>query len=624
MEEEPMIRRVRVVFDDHRHLLTKPQRLDGLKKCWLLLRPKLATISDLSSHLSRRFHLRRSCPLGLVLSMDGFVLPSFESTYILNDGDIIRVRKKDSKLKALEKANGDYHIQKNLDIVERLPIRSSGEVMVNKDTHEELEEYKANKSCDLQIGTSTGSPLVLDLNSKRKRADPDVLQKSERRKKSKLMISDKPVVSDEDTEFVPLLQRHLCSTIADNSCDRSHVKEELLREKGKSNAVTFYPVGCSAMKTTDCVLNGRRTDQVGESSKVKQSDPCIDGSKKLPSRNARRKKASREWLKELNLQNKNHTLSCVPAKAIQMTSSDHSTVDLDAVMENEITPIVVRPGHIRFETADRSKELQHAPDDLQWHGTSNKKREGWLKGINAKKVFVSEVEQLRKYNVDEGKSPIVHIDFERLFPLTRPPKEGDVVAYRMIELSSAWSAELSSFRVGKVSLYDPVSMKICLVPIPDYPFNLPDKKDAESSEKPNVSPYNEDGSLEIEYRSLVDVRLFKTSNKGASNAHSFGRQAFSADNWELAIKSTKETYTTHMGSWDQFVQSSNEAPKLVENDGWREWPKENPGIALWFDYCRSLRESKSFFPKRDNWKSKSGKPNGVRVRYFHHPLKFGK
>lgn len=69
MEEEPMIRRVRVVFDDHRHLLTKPQRLDGLKKCWLLLRPKLATISDLSSHLSRRFHLRRSCPLGLVLSV---------------------------------------------------------------------------------------------------------------------------------------------------------------------------------------------------------------------------------------------------------------------------------------------------------------------------------------------------------------------------------------------------------------------------------------------------------------------------------------------------------------------------------------------------------------------------
>lgn len=91
----------------------------------------------------------------------------------------IRVRKKDSKLKALEKANGDYHIQKHLDTVERLPIRSSGEVMVNKDTHEELEEYKANKACDLQIGTSMGSPLVLDLNSKRKRADPDVLQKSE-------------------------------------------------------------------------------------------------------------------------------------------------------------------------------------------------------------------------------------------------------------------------------------------------------------------------------------------------------------------------------------------------------------------------------------------------------------
>lgn len=54
----------------------------------------------------------------------------------------------------------------------------------------------------------------------------------------------------------------------------------------------------------------------------------------------------------------NHTLSCVPAKAIQMTSSDHSTVDLDAVMENEITPIVVRPGHIRFETAGIHSSFQ--------------------------------------------------------------------------------------------------------------------------------------------------------------------------------------------------------------------------------------------------------------------------
>lgn len=82
-----------------------------------------------------------------------------------------------------------------------------------------------------------------------------------RKKKSKLVIFDKAVVSDEDAEYVLLLQRRPCSAIADNTCDRPHVKEKLLGEKGKSNAVTFSPAGCSAMKTTDCVLDGRRYGQ---------------------------------------------------------------------------------------------------------------------------------------------------------------------------------------------------------------------------------------------------------------------------------------------------------------------------------------------------------------------------
>ncbi|URE37036.1 cytochrome P450 [Musa troglodytarum] len=108
---EPM--RVRLEFEDHRRLLTKSQRKDGLRCCWILLGPQLPTVADLAAHLVRSFALDRSCPRGIRLyerhpsricllpikkhsiefqfgKMDEFVLPPFESRSIFRDKDIIR------------------------------------------------------------------------------------------------------------------------------------------------------------------------------------------------------------------------------------------------------------------------------------------------------------------------------------------------------------------------------------------------------------------------------------------------------------------------------------------------------------------------------------------------------
>ena len=60
--------RLRVEFDDHR-VLTKTQRLEGLCRCWLLLRPELSTVSDVATHLVRAFALHLSCPHGVLLSV---------------------------------------------------------------------------------------------------------------------------------------------------------------------------------------------------------------------------------------------------------------------------------------------------------------------------------------------------------------------------------------------------------------------------------------------------------------------------------------------------------------------------------------------------------------------------
>ncbi|GJR66562.1 coilin-like protein isoform X1 [Tanacetum coccineum] len=67
-------------------------------------------------------------------------------------------------------------------------------------------------------------------------------------------------------------------------------------------------------------------------------------------------------------------------------------------------------------------------------------------------------------------------DFEKL-PLYNSPKEGDVIAYRVLELTSFWTPELTSFgyasttmTVRKVSHYD--GNIVVLMSVPEYPIVL--------------------------------------------------------------------------------------------------------------------------------------------------------
>ncbi|URE26732.1 hypothetical protein MUK42_06913 [Musa troglodytarum] len=145
---EPM--RVRVEFEDHRRLLTKSQRKDGLRRCWILLGPHIPTVADLAAHLARSFALDRSCPRGICLYMDEFVLPPFESTSIFRDKDIIRVRKKAGKQRQL------------LGTCNNLPV--------NPQTHK---RKKREGSCDFQQNTTNIHAILSEetnLKKKKKRS----------------------------------------------------------------------------------------------------------------------------------------------------------------------------------------------------------------------------------------------------------------------------------------------------------------------------------------------------------------------------------------------------------------------------------------------------------------------
>ncbi|CAN1137372.1 COIL [Linum perenne] len=185
--------------------------------------------------------------------------------------------------------------------------------------------------------------------------------------------------------------------------------------------------------------------------------------KKIPSRSARRKKAKRQWLKELR-------------KANNDVEKEIRQSDRDSDEDEEAVPVVIRPGHIRFAPLEN--------------------------GLNDDSNSSHKPSETRLF--EEG--DLVHsqiIEFEKLAPYANTPKEDDVIAYRIIQLSSSWTPELSSYLVGKISQFNPESNMIKLVAFSNHPL-IPDNKieDDEASESdilPETLTLQEDGSLEVRY-----------------------------------------------------------------------------------------------------------------------------
>ncbi|XP_009415977.2 coilin isoform X3 [Musa acuminata AAA Group] len=502
--------RLRVEFDDHR-VLTKTQRLEGLCRCWLLLRPELSTVSDVATHLVRAFALHLSCPHGILLSMDEFVLPPFESSSIFRDKDIVRVKKKVAKTKQLLEICGDaYHIQDS-KIVEKQPITSGNELLNIKDFHEDLELCKSKKgedACEVEGNTTK-----------------------------------RQILSSEET---------------------------ILKRKRKQS---------------DKPQNSKH-DQVEDCHRIPSQQQLTDSMNKSPSRSARRKKAKRQWLREMaNQQLSENKQGEKQANDVQGTLSKYKIVDQTIEIEEEIVPVIVRPGHIRFEPIDGDGEHGNTQSNgpvetLQWNGTTSKKKgQKWGRGKTlSKKSDDDYCNGAFNENMitEEGEHIDDHINFESLFPLTRLPEEGDILVYRLVELSSSWCPELSSFRVGKVSSYDSISMKIVLLPIPEYPISSQEKKDAEeSAQEPDSTLYKEDGSLEIEYTSLVDVRLLK-GHDSDNLQNEKSKEKAQSNNWDLALVDANPRHSAAplvesrptMG-WDQIDQALSERKaQLQQTDSW--------------------------------------------------------
>ncbi|XP_062158326.1 coilin isoform X2 [Alnus glutinosa] len=574
--------RVRLQFK-RRGVLAKSQLTEGLRRTWLLLKPEMDSISDLAAYLLHTFDLHESCPNGLVLSMDGFVLPPFESTCILKDKDIVCVTRKDAVVDTIKAGEG----------LEKQPVLKGVKLLANEEFEKECGEY----ADDVQEYTV----------SKKRKASEKLL--SSKRKKNKVVTAHKcPVVTEDGQNDVPkenggLHHRRVLS----KKTVRKEKSSKLSSEQHESSVVESDEISNDTTKSIPHAKRFCQLQENGEESVDVSHKP--GGTAKIPSRSARRKKAKRRWLREQVKAEKKkvhqvHTLKKddeqLPVKGNQKVFEEHQQPDENSDEEDDIVPVVIKPGHIRFERLGKDRAIQQNQipmENLQWNGiTSKKKGQKWgiEKAASYKRNEWTSLNQESSEMLVAEKATIANnpIDFDKLTPYTSFPNEGDVVAYRLIELSSSWTPELSAFRVGKISHYDPVNNRIKLVTVPEYPIDFEKMAEEQSAAQSDTSLYGEDGSLKINYSSLLHVRIVKHGNLDSSAKAVTGRvNKVPVDN-ETAVSgfsvgnNNKETPATarengEVNTWDEISQALNEKKaQLSQEDGWskeesssgkREW-----------------------------------------------------
>ncbi|KAF8015607.1 hypothetical protein BT93_H1200 [Corymbia citriodora subsp. variegata] len=598
--------RVRLSFDDRR-ILSKPQRKEGLKRSWILLKPHHETISDLASHVAHAFDLWDSCPNGLVLSMDGYVLPPFELTSILKDKDIVGVKRKQGSSRDAGKLRDVENALEEIEFVEKQPLQTGLKLLANEEFEKESGGYESESEDD-ECGHSHGSLNKEDTSnnnavSKKRKASKKL--GGSKRKKSKLSGAECPMVPGCVIDDTPVEKERL-------------QKDEATIDDSKSSSGQDEP-DKSITPGTDVAITPTAKSQQQENDGATEGATDTPSKPKLPSRSARRKKAKRRWLREMRqigqkevekneyqqLPNKKQSLGKknwqLPDKKENLFSKEHEQQHqsqtftqehqpLAHVNENntneDIVPVVIRPGHIRFEPLERDvdQDIQKSQVSLtfEWNGiTSKKKGQKWgkekagswqwndNKNLNQESSLVTNA---------VAELPLTDLgDFDKLPPYgLLPPQEGDIVAYRVIELSSSWCPELTSFRVGKISSFHQRSNKILLVPVAEYALDL---------ENIDKSLYKEDGSLEVDFSSLIDVRIVKYGKLNSA----MGEQGTDVGGLDVAVE-------------DQNAKSSGSTDNIGKATPGPT--KANGKVDVWEEISEALSAKKAQLSQQDNWTMK--------------------
>ncbi|XP_019163894.1 PREDICTED: coilin-like isoform X10 [Ipomoea nil] len=384
MEDEEGLR-IKVVFEDG-DILNDSQKSEGLERSWLLLKPTHHTIiSQFSSDLFHNFKLHNSCPHGILLSMDGFVLPPFESTCFFKDKDVISVKKKKKKKKggSLVIVGDAPNLVENVQSVEKPSVNTKALLLANEAFNKEHGGYESDRPEEERRGQVDDYNLHKNLLdgvavSKKRKASEEL--HSTKKKKQCSQVAEECNI-DAQTEPSQPTKKSKRDRTAKISNKKEQRKSESKMDGAEDNNET-----AEMTKDNHTKPNTKKNDHIQENGKE-----CVDVTakpeeiQKRPSRSSRRQYAKRRLIREMTKILKENADSQLKAlnssKDTQSKDGSEEAVRLPkgrqkwkkgqarAKREEDIS----RPkGHIHWKQRQTGDEIKETPGQpkglLYWKG----------------------------------------------------------------------------------------------------------------------------------------------------------------------------------------------------------------------------------------------------------------
>nr|VDD42194.1 unnamed protein product [Brassica oleracea] len=292
--------------------------------------------------------------------MDGFVLPPFESNCVLKDKDIVCVKRKKEPLLEVVEEDSEENVCAAIEAEERAP---GAMLLANEEFQKGTGGYESESEED-----ELEEIVVEKKTSKKRKASSKII--SSKRKKCKLATTEESPVERE------------CEVVVSkgNAVKKSKTSDARRTESGEQNDVN-----------AKSMTKYKKSSKQAESKEPTEQCNISGETKKTPSRSARRKKAKRQWLREKTklekeeyLQLKQKQMVVAPSQKPAFTTNHQVTKEnrseaLEPQQPDEVVPVEVRPGHIRFETLDETdqasaEEIAPPAEKFVWNGNMTKKK----------------------------------------------------------------------------------------------------------------------------------------------------------------------------------------------------------------------------------------------------------
>ncbi|XP_071949306.1 uncharacterized protein [Antedon mediterranea] len=417
-----------------------------IKKCMFLVDSKHVIIKDLEKGIKKRFPIEKSSKVSLFI--DDFILPSKDGIELIHDNDIVVVR-----------------------------VRLKPDISVCLDECETKKE-KIKKRKRKSSGTAENSQLTASTPSENDRDKKQLLVNESVNKKKKVEEVNDTESAKKNKKIDKKKKHKFKKSISEKSLDRIQCNSQT-NTNDETEVISKKQAKSSQLEKVldkDNVLKESKKKKQTATMDV-QSSSSSDSSSSDTSSSDGNKRPRIKWNTELSKTKNNITTNKQGTKnAVEVPTAsvgNKTKVKVRRVKENgdkkhiffESDPDSSSSddddtdlGNIQEETGNevgiKSTEVNDKNKEDRWEGEE----------IQEMNIEVLRNQEIQKEVVEKPTNlpPPPSRDYSKLNPLIGPPRVGDVICYKILELSASYMPEVSAYKEGKVIEYDATSQSVTL------------------------------------------------------------------------------------------------------------------------------------------------------------------